>query len=459
MTTRRRTVNKVMRRASAALATCVLVGAGAWVTTDAVGADDPGDPVVFSSDGTYVVPDGVTSLRFTVTGAGGGGSASGWVTNQGQDPTPTNMATAGGDGATETGLLAVAPGEVLSVVVGRAGGGGTASANGPDTGGVGGSGFGNGGSGGDGVDGYPSSGGGGGGSAILSGSTPLVVAGGGGGAAGSGSLLVMGIPLNYFGSVGSCIVGAETPCPTTSTTTPPPPAPTWVAACPGLAPNASPTAPCPTGPSPADSADGTPGVDAKSDVHQTNGAGGGGGGGFTGGAGGIPTTDSLTTGGGQGGTNFVATARTSDVTDSSTDNAGGTDDAITFCAVSGASVSAESDAEPDRPRCATTESAADDGEVALTPVATSDPAGPSTNVDTPVSPAAIAAPDPSTQTPTTTEPSTVDTTDPAIADTSTLDTTDPTTTLTNTTAAARATGAPTDASAATPVAATPRYTG
>ncbi len=118
----------------------------------------------FSSDGSFTVPCGVTSINVKVWGAGGGGST-------------------GGGGGYVGGTIPVTPGEVLTIRVGQGG-----EKAGPNSYGNGGNGYG---AGGNGTTAsytridwgtiFVYSSGGGGGSAILRGSTPLIVAGGGGG--------------------------------------------------------------------------------------------------------------------------------------------------------------------------------------------------------------------------------------------------------------------------------------
>ena len=381
---RRQTRSSAARRGASVVAACAVVAAGFWTTTDIVGADSTSDTAVFTNDGTYTVPDGVTSLHFAVTGAGGGSSTSGPLPAiQDATATPFNAASAmGGNGGVETGLLTVTPGEVLTIKVGRAGGGGASSADQADAGGIGGSGFGNGGKGGSAPKGYPSAGGGGGGSAILSGTTPQVVAGGGGGASGSSGVLALGSPLNYFGGCPSHAIDAPSPDSTTTTAAPswnavpcdssvtsPPSSSTlsWLDACPGLSPGTTPSGLCPIGATPVASRDGAAGIEAKSDEQQANGPGGGGGGGATGGAGGIAAANSLTTGGGQGGANFADPNRTSEVAESTADNAGGIGNPTTFCLVADHILSA-GDPDPGPPICGTVGSPASDGEVTLTPV-------------------------------------------------------------------------------------------
>lgn len=126
-----------------------------------VAAPAPGSPTAGTT--TWTVPQGVTSLTFTVLGGAGGA---------------TPAANYGGAGSMVTGTLSVAAGDILTLIVGQGGAGqltGTAPAPGQ--------GFGNGGAGGT---PRPASAtytgaSGGGGSAILVNGAPAVVAGGGGG--------------------------------------------------------------------------------------------------------------------------------------------------------------------------------------------------------------------------------------------------------------------------------------
>jgi hypothetical protein len=105
----------------------------------------------------FVVPDGVAAVTIEAYGGFGGSNA---------------FTIAGGENGAVAGTLAVKPGEVLTILVGGAGGSGTMS------GGGGAGGFGGGGAGGDGA-------GGGGGATVVSGPEGQVqlVAGGGGGSA------------------------------------------------------------------------------------------------------------------------------------------------------------------------------------------------------------------------------------------------------------------------------------
>lgn len=473
---RRKAWSRTARRAVPILAAWVVAGTTIWTTSGAVGADAPSGTVVFIADGTYTVPEGVTSLRFTVTGAGGGSSTSGQDPDGGETAVGTTSGTAstpGGNGGIESGLLSVAPGETLTVVVGRGGGSGSLSADQPDEGGIGGAGFGDGGNGGNAPQGHPSAGGGGGGSAILTGTEPLVVAGGGGGASGSSSL-ILGSPLNYFGGCQWPAIDASSPASTTPSTSsdwnivscptgtdPTPASQSWVDACPGLAPGSPPSALCPLGDIPAASRDGAVGVAALSDVHHANGPGGGGGGGATGGAGGVPAANSLTTGGGQGGVSFADTSRTSEVAESSADNAGGTGDPTTFCSVGDHIQGAGDDTDQGPPTCTTVGSPAGDGEVALTPVAPTDAPStsassndPSTTIDTAVSPAATAASGPSPSGTIVPPTSTASTSTRPSQEPTTITVDEPDIAATPVTKAAT-----TAAPAAVPVASTPTYAG
>jgi hypothetical protein len=115
----------------------------------------------FMTNGTFTVPEGVTSVSVDALGAKGGDNTA-------------NTLGKGGSGGQATGTVSVTPGETLSVTVGGEGG----DANGSQ-GGSGGSG-----GGGDGGTAFNQGGAGGGGrSEVDRGSTQLLVAGGGGGAA------------------------------------------------------------------------------------------------------------------------------------------------------------------------------------------------------------------------------------------------------------------------------------
>ncbi len=126
---------------------------------------------------TFTVPGCVTSI--TVEAWGGAGGGGGWDSYQGSP---------GGGGAYATSVIAVVPGQVLTVITGCGGTqGGACAGSGP--GGPGGFGLGNGGVGGNSGGGGCSGpgGGGGGGTGIQNGGTILLVAGGGGGGGGGGN--------------------------------------------------------------------------------------------------------------------------------------------------------------------------------------------------------------------------------------------------------------------------------
>jgi hypothetical protein len=129
------------------------VGAGGYIYTIG-GVSFNGQVFTSQGSGTFVVPDGVTSLTVKLWGGGGGGGGGG-----------SNAAggTGGGGGYT-TATISVTPGETLDVYVGGGGGGGTGSSSN--------SGFG---------------GGGGGSSTLYRSSTPLAIAAGGGGGGGGDS--------------------------------------------------------------------------------------------------------------------------------------------------------------------------------------------------------------------------------------------------------------------------------
>lgn len=113
-------------------------------------AETPSGSMQFTGSASFTVPAGVRSIRMKVWGAGG---ASG---SAGNNDVGENGG-AGGGGGYAGGLLAVTPGEVLTVIIGE--GGSTSST-------------------------IRRGGGGGGGSAVLRGGTTLVAAGGGGGGGG-----------------------------------------------------------------------------------------------------------------------------------------------------------------------------------------------------------------------------------------------------------------------------------
>jgi hypothetical protein len=82
-------------------------------------------PTYFTSSGSYVVPNGVTKLRYRLSGGGGGGG--GCASSQG--------AGGGGSGSYAEGVLAVTPGQTVTVTIGA---GGTAGSSGGGAGGNGG---------------------------------------------------------------------------------------------------------------------------------------------------------------------------------------------------------------------------------------------------------------------------------------------------------------------------------
>lgn len=131
----------------------------------------------FTSNGTFTVPAGVSTLTVVVSG-GGGGNASGDGGRPGYS---------GGYGAAVTATVAVTPGQSFNIYVGAAGTYGNNTSRGSP--GVGGSssvaaGGGGGWAGPSGSSGH--GGGGGGASGFYTGSTPIIIAGGGGGSGGSG---------------------------------------------------------------------------------------------------------------------------------------------------------------------------------------------------------------------------------------------------------------------------------
>lgn len=137
-----------------------------------------------NSQSTYTVPDGVTTIKVEVWGAGGG--------DGGDDQGGTGTNKPGGNGGYVSGTLPVSPGQTFTVYVGDSGGDGTDTGNPPPGGSGGASPWFNGGAGGDGV--YAqynvnsgSGGGGGGATALVRDSDGAVIAvgeaGGGGGGA------------------------------------------------------------------------------------------------------------------------------------------------------------------------------------------------------------------------------------------------------------------------------------
>ena len=153
--------------------------------------------LTFSSAGTYAVtvPAGVTSLTFTLEGAGGGGGG-------GYSGYPNGGTGGAGGKITGTITLASNPtGTVLDLVVGGAGTGG--SGNGTGTGGTGGPG-GSAAGGNGGTSTYSGGGGGGGASEIyVTSSTPIALAGGGAG----GGALANSTAGNGTGSGGAGPIG------------------------------------------------------------------------------------------------------------------------------------------------------------------------------------------------------------------------------------------------------------
>jgi hypothetical protein len=158
-----------MSRATFVRAVLAAFGAGALVIAASGGsAIAQGESVTFEFDGgeaaSYTVPAGVCSLEVTALGAEGGDFAGDGFT------------TPGGLGGEITTRLAVAPGDVLEIVVGGAGGDGAVD---PGVGGVNG-----GGAGGEAEppNGIGAGAGGGGSSTVTRAGETLAVGGGGGGA-------------------------------------------------------------------------------------------------------------------------------------------------------------------------------------------------------------------------------------------------------------------------------------
>jgi hypothetical protein len=171
----------------------VVIAAAALLPTAAVAAD----PVTFSATGaaqTYAVPPGVTSITATVNGAAGGAFSPGSTPN-----------VVGKNGGQTKATLLVAPGTVLTLVVGKAGsvrGAGTSVAYG-----------------GGGAAGGSGGAGGGGGSFVFGPTGTLLLAAGGGGGfggvfgggegAGTGTVGLAGGPGTATGRVGGA-PGTET---------------------------------------------------------------------------------------------------------------------------------------------------------------------------------------------------------------------------------------------------------
>ena len=91
--------------------------------TSTSGVIDSGQSL-FTSDGTFTVPDGVITISAVCIGAGGGGSqgGGGW-----------SGAGGGGGALSYKNNISVTPGEILTIVVGDAGEGGTTGGDGGDS--------------------------------------------------------------------------------------------------------------------------------------------------------------------------------------------------------------------------------------------------------------------------------------------------------------------------------------
>jgi hypothetical protein len=186
------------RRTLATVASATLISTvGLTAATTAHAAADMTSSRTFEYTGapqTFTVPFGVTAVEFDVSGASGG-DAYLW----------SNALAYGGLGGRVTGVLAVTPGEVLTIVVGGRG------ANGADesTPGTGTGGYNGGGNGGAPGDSGGQGAGGGGGSDIRAGGTGLgsrvVVAAGGGGA----TPTILGGGVGADGGAGGGIVGVD----------------------------------------------------------------------------------------------------------------------------------------------------------------------------------------------------------------------------------------------------------
>lgn len=86
--------------------------------TNITSLSKPHGNIAYAVNGTYsfVVPAGVTRIRYTVTGAGGSGSGC-----QASSSSESYSGGGGGAGGTAIGWLDVVPGTTLSVVVGKGG--------------------------------------------------------------------------------------------------------------------------------------------------------------------------------------------------------------------------------------------------------------------------------------------------------------------------------------------------
>lgn len=104
--------------------TMVSDGASAWRVTAANGPR--GEMQVFTSSGTFTVPDGVTRIRVRVVGGGGGGGRG----------SGTNAAAGGGAGGYAEGWYDVTPGSTYTVTVGAGGAGATSPGSGGSPGGT-----------------------------------------------------------------------------------------------------------------------------------------------------------------------------------------------------------------------------------------------------------------------------------------------------------------------------------
>jgi hypothetical protein len=181
------THSRSIHRLLACAGTVALVAGGLLATGGAANAAQPAEPVVFDEVGFHVwtVPEGVTEVAVSLVGGSGG---KGGGTNGG----------AGGLGAVVSGTQAVTPGQEFAVIVGQAGGSGSAPGEDGENGsaplaaagiGQGGTGYTDGGDGGDGSF-LARDGGGGGGSSAFgdydAGPTLAAVAAGGAGGAGRG---------------------------------------------------------------------------------------------------------------------------------------------------------------------------------------------------------------------------------------------------------------------------------
>lgn len=174
---RRGKVRVLPRKLFASGASLALLAASltATVITAPSAIAAPGDnPEVFSSDGTYTVPAGVTAVKIVAIGGGGGAGA----TDSSNGGVPAGN---GGAGAKVTTYQEVTEHQELDITIGLKGSGGQ-----PDSSSItsGGTGYGSGGNGGSSGNNTNAGGGAGGGSTAVTGNDVEIIAGGGGGGGG-----------------------------------------------------------------------------------------------------------------------------------------------------------------------------------------------------------------------------------------------------------------------------------